>query len=304
MDWLTRMNDTLDRIERLLDGRLDVEALARDAYSSPFHFQRMFHALTGYPLGEYVRRRRLTRAAQELAASGIKVVDVALKYGYESPEAFAKAFRKTHGVTPTMARQPGCRLVAFPKLRFHLSLKGEMEMNYRIEKRDRFTIAGASIVVSCENGENFRRIPQFWQESGPNGTIDRVLKLQPGQPLIGACTDFRMIDGTASDKDETERFRYMIAVEAPAGTVPAPFEHAGAEFVEREVPASTWAVFTAAGPLPESVQSVTKRIFSEWFPSTGYEHAGGPELELYLEDGGPDTDAVTEIWVPVKLTSS
>ncbi|OXM17093.1 GyrI-like domain-containing protein [Paenibacillus herberti] len=156
-------------------------------------------------------------------------------------------------------------------------------MNYRIEKRESFSIAGASIVVNCENGENFRRIPQFWQESGPNGTIGRVLELNPGTPLIGACVDFKMIGDTAADKEESTRFRYMIAVEAPAGTVTEPFEHEGAEFVERKVPASSWAVFTAVGPLPESIQSVTRRIFSEWFPSTGYQHACGPELEIYLK---------------------
>lgn len=175
-------------------------------------------------------------------------------------------------------------------------------MNYRIEKRDAFSIAGASIVVSCENGENFRRIPQFWQESGPNGTIDRVLGFNPGAPLMGACTDFKMVPDSASDKEGSTLLRYMIAVEAPSGTIAEPYEHNGAEYVEREVPASTWAVFTAVGPLPESIQSVTLRIYSEWFPSTGYEHAGGPELEIYLNDGSSDGDVISEVWVPIKMS--
>ncbi|ASS68995.1 helix-turn-helix domain-containing protein [Paenibacillus sp. RUD330] len=291
LDWLTRMNRALDMIENNLSGELELGGLAKEACSSPFHFQRMFSALTGCTLAEYIRRRRLTLAAQELALSDIKVVDAALKYGYGTPEAFAKAFRKTLGVTPSMAKRQGSPLIAFPKLSFHLSLKGDVHMNYRIEKKEAFHIAGASIEVGCADGENFRRIPLFWQESGSNGMIRKVASLQPDRPIMGACVDL---------SPDTDRFRYMIAVEAPAGTLEADKTVDGVDFVEREIPASTWAVFTAVGQLPDSIQSVTRRIYSDWFPSSGYEHAGTADLEIYLEDGAPGKDSVSEIWVPLK----
>lgn len=266
-----------------MEETLTIENIAKVAYSSPFHFQRMFYMLTGTSVKEYIRKRRLTLAAQELAISKVKVLDVALKYGYDSPEAFAKAFRKAHGITPSAARESGVQLKAFPKLSFHLSLKGDQEMDYRIEKREAFTVIGQVEEMTTIDGENLRRIPQLWLEANANGTSDKLLEIGVDKDLLGICSDMNY---------EKELFSYWIAVEASPETDPQGFS-------STTIPAANWAVFTSVGPMPDAIQQVWKRIYQEWFPATGYEHTGGPDFELYLPGRADAEDYRCEIWVPV-----
>lgn len=283
LEWLTRMMNALELIESKLEEQLDMEEIAQTAYSSTFHFQRMFHMVTGMTLAEYVRKRRLTLAAGELASLPVKVLDVAIKYGYDSPESFAKAFRKFHGITPKAAREPGAVLRTCPRLSFHLSLKGDKEMDYRIIEKEAFTIIGKSIEVSCKDGENLRRLPRFWVECNEDGTSARLEAIGQGRPCMGVCAD---ID------NEKEQMTYWIAIEG------SPEEASDLE--TRVIPASTWAVFTSTGPLPDSIQAVWERIYQEWFPSTGYQHAGSPELEVYHDGDSDSADYTCEVWIPVK----
>jgi AraC family transcriptional regulator len=283
LEWLSRMKNALDLMEDRMETRLDLEEVAKAAYSSPFHFQRMFHMLTGMTVAEYVRRRKLTMAAQELAVSSAKVVDVALKYGYDSPESFAKAFRRIHGIAPSEARSPGVSLKAFPRLSFHLSLKGDQEMNYRIEEKEAFTIDGLAIRTTCENGENMRRIPLFWEECNRNGSQARLASAAADGLLLGACLDM---------KPGQDELTYMIGARTD---LPEPAEG----FSRQTIPAFTWAIFPSVGPLPGAIQGVIQRIFQEWFPSAGYEHAGGPELEVYPLGDTTSEHYRCEVWVPI-----
>ncbi|WP_171652879.1 AraC family transcriptional regulator [Paenibacillus foliorum] len=283
MEWLLRMKDALELIERNMEEQLGIEEIAKAAYSSPFHFQRMFHMLTGITVAEYIRKRKLTLAAQELAISSTKVLDVALKYGYDSPESFSKAFRKAHGITPSAAREPGVRLKAFPRISFHLSLKGDKEMDYTIIDRASFTVIGKSIQVSTKDGENLRRIPKFWQECFEDGTSVKLSSIGINENLLGICLDM---------EHDKEQFSYIIAVEGKAGIE-------ADEFTTRHIPAATWAVFTSVGALPGAIQKVWGKVFQEWFPATGYEHAGGPELEVYPAGDTTAEDYQCEVWVPI-----
>ena len=290
MEWLNRMTDAIDFIEEHLTEPIAMEDIARRAYASSFHFQRTFHVLTGVTVAEYMRKRRLTLAAQELCTSPtLKVVDVALKYGYESPESFTKAFRKVHGLTPSDARTLGVPLKAFPRLSFHLSLKGDQDMDYRIIHRDRFAVTGKRLRVSTQDGENFRRIPQFWETSYADGTVAALRALRPDGVLLGICL--------TNDHDH-EEMTYAIAVE---GTFEGP-EHAG--WTTAEIPAATWAAFPSIGRLPDAIQHVWTRIFEEWFPATGYQHAGGPELEVLPAGDDLATSYQCEVWVPVVKSKS
>ncbi|MBO9599395.1 MAG: AraC family transcriptional regulator [Cohnella sp.] len=285
VEWLTRMSDAINAMERTMEEPLDIEKLAKTAYSSPFHFQRMFGMLTGMTVGEYVRKRKLTLAAQELASSSSKVLDIALKYGYDSPESFAKAFRKLHGIPPSDARKPGVSLKAFPRISFRISLKGDKDMDYRIVEKNAFKVIGKGIETTSAEGENSRDIPRFWQESNRNGMVGHLISLVGGaDATLGICMDMAMEKGT---------FTYMIAVENKTG-VEAP-----EGFVVREIPAHTWAVFTSIGPMPHAIQDVWMRVFQEWFPATGYEHAGGPEMESYPEGDVNADDYRCEVWVPI-----
>lgn len=284
LEWLIRMKDALDYMESKMEEPLSIEDVAKVAYSSPFHFQRMFYMLTGVSVADYIRKRRLTLAAQELAISRIKVLDLALKYGYDSPESFAKAFRKAHGIAPSAAREPGVQLKAFPRLSFHLSLKGDKEMEYKIVEKEAFTVIGKSIRVSTRDGENFRRIPLFWQEANEDGSSDKLLEISANKNTLGICMDM---------DHANEEFSYWIAVEGEPGTD----TH---DYASTVIPAASWAVFTSVGPMPHAIQNVWQRIFQEWFPGTGYEHTGGPEFELYPPGDANAEDYKCEVWVPVK----
>ncbi len=283
MEWLERMNRAVDYMEGRLAEEFDVEEAARAACSSTFHFQRLFHVITGVTVSEYMRRRRLTLAAQELASGHARVIDAALKFGYDTPESFSKAFRKMHGVSPSAVRAPGVHLKAFPRLSFQIFLKGEKDMDYRITEKKAFKVVGKGIRVSCKEGENFKRVPRFWEESGKDGTMERMSALAGPMGMFGICMEF---------DPPQEEFTYMIAVERPKGTVPA-------DFVEKEIPAASWAVFDSVGPMPGAIQEVWKRVFSEWLPATGYEHADAPELEVYPLGNTSAADYRCEVWVPI-----
>ena len=282
MEWFERMRKALDYLEENLKENIDIEQAARVAFSSSFHFQRMFHMLTGVTVAEYVRRRRLTLAAQELAACETKVLDVALKYGYDSPEAFSKAFRKVHGISPSAAREPGTELKAYPKISFHISLKGDKDMNYKMVEKDSFKVIGKGRKVSTKDGENFKVIPEFWRECATNGVKEKLDKIDGGN-CAGVCmNDYH-----------NESFTYVIGkeytkkVELPEG------------IEEYTIPAQTWAVFESIGAMPTAIQKVWDRIYSEWFPSTGYEQAEAPQLEVYLDGDVSKEDYKCEVWIPV-----
>ncbi|WP_404457377.1 GyrI-like domain-containing protein [Oceanobacillus kapialis] len=283
MEALKRMADSLAYMEEQLDAELNVEDIAKVACMSKFHYQRMFTMLTGFTVAEYIRKRRLTLAAQELLHANTKIIDVALKYGYETPESFSKAFRKVHGISPSTVRKHGQPLKAFPKLSFQIQLKGDEEMDYRIVEKEAFSVVGKSIKTSLVDGQNQSDVPAFWEESRSNG-LDKELAAHAGDMgIMGICLDF--------DKEQ-EQVRYFIGAEKSNKEVPTTWE-------EGEIPAATWAVFPVKGPMPTAIQRVWERIFSEWFPSTGYEHAGGPEIEAYTNGDPYAEEYYSEIWVPV-----
>ncbi|MEQ7050849.1 AraC family transcriptional regulator [Paenibacillaceae sp. P-4] len=283
MEWLNRMMSALDLIEAKMQEPLDMAELAKAAYSSPHHFQRMFYMVTGMTVAEYIRKRRLTLAAQELAMSGAKVIDVAMKYCYDSPESFSKAFRKLHGISPSEARNSGVQLKAFPRISFHLSLKGDKEMDYRIVQREAFTVIGKSFQTTTRDGENTREIPKFWKDSHADGTVAKIAALGKNQDTLGICY---------GAQQGGEVFNYAIAVETDR-------TESEGEYDFIQIPAATWAVFTSTGPMPDSIQDVWGRIYQEWFPATDYEQAEIPDFELYPPGNPWAEDYRSEVWIPV-----
>ena len=150
MDWITGIQRALDYTEAHLTGEIDYEVAAKAACSSPFHFQRMFTMLCGFTLGDYIRMRRLALAAEELMQTHDKVIDIAYKYGYDTPESFSRAFTRFHGVTPTQARR-GETVKSFSRLSVKLILSGGSTMDYRIEKKDAFRIICKKVQVLTTN---------------------------------------------------------------------------------------------------------------------------------------------------------
>jgi len=172
MEWLDSMNEAMAYIEAHLSDRnngIDYVEIAKAACCSSFHFQRVFPFITGITLSDYISRRRLTLAAFDLQTSDIKVIDVALKYGYESPEAFSRAFKLLNGVMPISARDNGTILKTFPRLSFQIMIKGDTEMNYRIEEKEAFEIFGLELKTNTVNGQCFKDIPAFWEACEKDG---------------------------------------------------------------------------------------------------------------------------------------
>jgi len=290
MEWPERMNAAIDYIEDNLAGEIDFNEAAKIACCSTFHFQRIFFAVNGVTPAEYARRRRLTLAATELSSGNTRVIDIAMKYGYDSPDAFTRAFRNVHGVTPLAAREPGVKLVAFPRISFHIILKGGNDMDYRIIEKPAFDVVGKARKFTTVNGENFRKIPQFWDEFIHDKNGEKVL-MELTQGKTGPVTGADSL-GVCTGEGGMEEFTYGIGVEKPEKAVPAGFDVI-------HIPAATWAIFESIGPMPKAIQDVTVRIFQEWFPSTGYEHDAKPELEVYLPGDTSSQDYHCQVWMPI-----
>lgn len=295
MEWLERMNGAIRYIEENLAGDIDYEEAARHVYCSVYQFQRMFAFIAGIPLSEYIRRRRLTLAGLELKASDIKIIDLALKYGYDSPVSFARAFQKLHGVSPSSARDGSVQLKAFPPISFHITIKGDAEMNYRIEEKPAISVFGVEEIISMENGENFRAIPAFWNRALSDGTVDRIGKAS-GIHCDENFKGIMPVNAVLCYRDTgNNTFPYMLCAFTPESGVPEGFDSV-------VIPAATWAIFTTEehteDKTTEVIQSLWKRIYSEWLPTSVYEPVpGGSEFELYgVADSGK---SYCEVWIMV-----
>jgi len=287
MDLLRNMNRALHYIEENLTNDIDFREVARLALCSEYHFKRMFSFLAGITLSEYIRRRRLTLAAFELKDSNIKVIDVAIKYNYSSPDSFTRAFQNLHGITPSEAKKNGSSLKAFPKMTFQLSIKGGNEMNYRIEEKEAFHIVGIKERVPIIfHGVN-PKIAAMW-ESLNDETVRKLKELSNVTPLGLLSASLNFSEGRMEEKGQLDHY---IGV---ATTKDCP-DH----LVQLEVPAGTWAVFEAVGPFPETLQDVWGRIYSEWFPSSNYEQVEGPEILWNEHKNVTSPTFKSEIWIPV-----
>lgn len=275
MEWIRQLNDAMSYVEENLAGEITLEGAARRAACSAYHFQRMFPYMTGISFSEYVRRRRMTAAAMELA-EGARVVDTALRYGYESPTAFNRAFQSVHGLPPSAAQVRGAALRSFPRITFTLSIKGEEAMEYRIEERAAFRVAGFAMREPMTLEDCFEKVPGFWAQV--SGEIPRLAALMDGSGPMG------ILGVSACDGGRFSGYYIAAATRAPA---PEGME-------EYSVPAGTWAVFPCCGPIPQAMQDLQRRIISEWLPSSGYEYAEAPDIEVYSADNYHN-----EVWLPI-----
>lgn len=282
MDWIKIIENALRYIEKNLSGELTVDRIAEKVNISPFYFQKGFSMLCGYSVGEYIRMRRLSVAGSELVTSDNKVIDLALKYGYDSPDSFTKAFTRFHGSTPTDVRRKGALLKSFAPLHIKIILDGGNTMEYRVEEKPAFRVMGVSKMFSYETAN--ADVPQYWDE------IHVQAAVKPVEGMYGICFDEEM---------GGNRFRYMIADDLEEG-------EAGEKNLETyEVPRHTWAIFPCRGAMPLSLQEVNRRIFSEWLPAGNYEIAEGYNIEYYsdpaeFKDGTQDPDYYAEVWIPVR----
>ena len=288
MDWITGISKAIDYIEEHITEPTDYARAAKEACSSLFNFQRVFALLCGYTLGDYVRMRRLTLAGEELLSTDAKVIDVALKYGYDSPESFSRAFTRFHGVSPSAVRK-GAAIRSFSRICVKLILTGGSIMEYRIEKKQ-----AAKIICRrrefTKPGDDYtnKEIPEFWNECGRDGSI---------QKLCGYIKDSAQFKGLLGVCFSTEMtgsgFPYGIGAEYDGESDPQDFEIV-------EIPAYTYAVFTVRGRMPDAFRETYRKICTEFFPQSGYEYGNGVEIEVYPSADVQNPDYTCEIWIAVK----
>lgn len=289
MDWLQGMNQVVEYMEKNLAGRISYGVMARMVGCSAFEFSRIFSFMAGVPVSEYIRRRRLSQAVFDLREGREKVIDIAVKYGYDSPTAFARAFKELHGVTPTRARHMGVPLKTYPPISFQLTIRGVSAMEFRIEQMDSFQIVGLSgyEAPECEGGET---LTPLWREFMDH--YDPRLYNGGGADCLYSKPFCQV--AAYSFKTEGEKMKAVIGAQykeiCPDG------------MTVETVPAATWAVFSIQSPTgyPHVPEAYT-RILTEWFPASRYVRDESiPNLEVYPAGDISSPDYTWEIWMPVK----
>ena len=279
MNWIQGIQRAIDYVEANITEEIDFEEVAKQAYSSSFHFQRVFGILCGFSLGDYIRMRRLSLAGEELSKGNAKIIDIAMKYGYDT---------RFHGIAPSEAKHSG-KVRIFTPLSVKLTLTGGSKMDYRIEKRDAFQVVCKRKRVDKPQSANATPdITAMWQEYGANGTMGRLIACMPENPvmkgLLGICFSFEL---------NAKQFPYGIGVEYDGRKVDDDLEIV-------TIPANTYAVFTSKGKMPDAFIETYHKIVTEFFPqSAQYEYAENVEFEVYSSQDVSDPNYQCEIWIAV-----
>ncbi len=288
MDWITGISRALDYVEDHITEPLDYGEAAKRAYASGFHFQRVFSVICGFTLGDYVRKRRLSLAGSELAAGNAKVIEVALKYGYDTPESFSRAFTKFHGVTPSQAKR-GATIKSFSRLSVKLTISGGKKMDYRIEKRDEIPVIVKKKIFPQDGEITGQEISAFWGQCTKDGTIERIVKYIHKENIFKDSVIGAALDYVPGEKE----FSYGIGCHYNGEAVTEP------DLEVETLPAATYVVFPCKGAMPEAFQKVYKYIFEEFFPNSEYQPCG-IELEAYPSAQTQDPDYYWELWLAVE----
>lgn len=296
MDWIMGLQKAVDYIEDNLTETIDYEMVAAQSFSSSYHFQRVFSILCGFTVGEYIRNRRLSLAGAELAAGDAKVIDVALKYGYESPDSFAKAFKKFHGILPSQARNDGRNLKSFSRLVLKISLEGGTIMNYRIEEKPEMILTGYKRHFTGAPGE---RADQEKEMYVTTRALQYILQALSGH-LETNYDVITNIDDEGYDfyiaYQLTEYYRNNLNKDGVLG------EEFAKYFENITIPKCTYAIFeTERCAFPTTVfLDLRKRIATEWLPNSGYQLANAPEIVVtHWYRGNKKDQRYRELWIPI-----
>lgn len=298
MDWITGIQNAINYMEDHLTEDIDYDQVARESFSSSFHFQRVFSILCGFTLGEYVRSRRLSLAGAELAAGKAKVIDVAAKYGYESPESFAKAFQKFHGMTPSQARSNGAMLRSFSRLTIQISLKGGTTMQYRIENKPEMLLTGYK--------KHFTGDPNDKGMQDHNFACDNRLL----QYVLEGMSQQHVITHSVLTNFTAEGYDFYYAYPLPQWALEDFDEDLGdfaKHFEHLIIPAGQYMICeTQRCMFPTNlVDDLRRQMVSEWLPSSGYALRDAPEINVIhwpFEEGNEEVNNshFVEIWLPIE----
>ena len=301
MDWIIGLQKAIDYIEENLTETIDYESVAAQSFSSSYHFQRVFSILCGFTVGEYIRNRRLSLAGTELATTDAKVIDVALKYGYESPDSFAKAFQKFHGVLPSQARNDGVILKSFSRLVLKFSLEGGTIMNYRIETKQELTLLGYKRRFEGTPYDELR----YKQEEA------FFVTTRAHQWMLKGMTNDKLSNYCVLKDFDDDGYDFYIAVATDSWERENLYNSnvTGIDFMEKfgfeeiVIPERTYAVFETEKqkmPIPEYFE-LRKQIATQWLANEEYQMVDAPELAVYHWGiVGGYADRTIEIWIPIE----
>ena len=294
MEWLSGIRKAIAYMEDHLQDDIDVQDVAAQVYLSPFFLQRGFALMTGYGIGEYIRSRRLYQAALDLKETDDRIIDIALRYCYDTPESFTKAFSRFHGSTPSQVRA-GSSFRSFFPLKINIEIQGGNQMEYKIVPMFPFKVIGFQKIFDNETA--YAEIPRYWDEICEKYAYNVYAGNEPANPYEKALVDNCIGEyGICIDDIGEGKFRYLIAGKYAGGEVPE-------GMAVYEFPGGEWAVFSCIGPIPESLQSVNTRIFKEWLPGNpDYELCGNANVEWYdcVNGEKTDPDYHSAIWIPVR----
>ena len=297
MDWIMGIQNAINYVEDHLAEEIDYDAVAKASFSSSHHFQRIFSILCGYTLGEYIRNRRLSLAGTELAEGNGKVIDIAAKYGYESPDSFCKAFQKFHGITPSQARSDGAVLKSFSRLYVKVSMEGGNVMNYRIEEKEAMVLTGYK--------RRFSGSPNDKQEQDHNFACENRLYQYILQGMNGdRVNSYQVLTNFGPDG-----YDFYFAHQLPQWALEDFDEDLGdmaRNFEHLQIPAGLYVVCeTERCKYPTNLISpLRKRMVSEWLPGSGYELRSAPEIGVIRWFWEEDNEKLNnskycEVWLPI-----
>ena len=296
MDWITGMQKAIDYIEEHLTEPIDYEVVAAQSFSSSYHFQRVFSILCGFTIGEYIRNRRLSLAGQELASSDAKVIDVALKYGYESPDVFVKAFQRFHGILPSEARAKGGNLKSFSRLVLKIFLEGGSVMNYRIEEKPEMILTGYTTHFTGSPSDRYNQQHDFMVK-GETRFIRYAL-----QGMAKDCAVEYSVISSIND----EGYDFTIGTVIPQYFNDHLEETVGKENAERlnviRVPARKYLVIETERSVfaMDEHLKMRKQAVPEWIESSEYQLADAPEIAVFHADSNHKDNSYVELWLPIE----
>lgn len=295
MNWTDDLQKTVSYIETHILDDISADTAAGEVHISPFYLQKGFRIMTGYTIAEYIRNRRLYLSALDMMTGANKVIDVALKYGYDTPESFTKAFSRFHGVTPMQIRSQPHRIKTFLPLKITVTVQGGNYMDYSIEKISGFKVIGFSKQLPFDGGSD--KATEFWGEIYNRYIREMLAKERPETDIEKAVAENGIGDFGISvgNGEKNGSFRYFIAGSYNGGRVPEGME-------VYEIPDSEWAKFSASGPIPSAIQTVYAKVFSEWLPShPEYEVSMDTTVEWYSKEGSTsDIDYQSAVWLPIR----
>lgn len=283
MTYNEKVQIIIDRIEEHLQKREDavsMEEIEKIAQCSLNFFQKVFSYMNGISLAEYIRNRKMTLAGYDLKSTSMKVIEISLKYGYESPTSFTKAFSNFHQVTPKEAKRKDCTLRVYPKMQ----LTQKTQFSWNLLQKDAFTIVGKQHWCSTKHQVHYQQIPALWSAAQKDGTFTHFVELDEANPkgMFGLCCE--------EDK-ETQTMLYMMGVISSKKSK---------DDVLLYIPAMTWAVFDCIGRVPDAIQQGWRFLQEEWYVKYPFAHGNAPELEWYSDGNIFDNAYHSQIWIPIE----